>query len=90
MAQVTPGHLGSPDFQVWYFIQLQLWVETSQSLGPPAIRSVLESHQGSAVFMGLLSPLHVSISPGALLKAELIRGNHRNSEIAPKLFTLPV
>lgn len=90
MAQVTLGHLGSPDFQAWYFIQLQLWMETSQSLGPPAVGSVLESHQGSAVFMGRLSPLHVSISPGALLKAELIRGNHGNSEIASKLFALPV
>lgn len=71
MAQVTLGHLGSPDFQAWYSPQLQLWVETSQSLGPPAVRVSWESHQGSAVFMGRLSPLHVSISPGALLKAEV-------------------
>ena len=84
------GILGLPDSQAWYFIQLQLWVETSQSPGPPGVESVLESHQGSAVFVERLPPPRVSISLGAFLKAELIRGNYRNSEIAPKLFALPV
>lgn len=65
MAQVTLGHLGLPDSQSWFFIRLQLWIETSQPLGTLGIRSVLHSHQGAVIFVGLFSPPHESVSSGA-------------------------
>lgn len=89
MAQERLWRLGGPDSHAQLIILLHRWTEASQPPGAVGVRSALELGRGQAIFPGLPSPPRVHVS-SCLLKAELTRGNYRQSEITPKRLALAV